>query len=145
MLLESVRAHFAPAGICVTDETPPSVDYDMLVVTSDTFQDEPNALALVHLDCGNTELNNVNVIFLSAQAMLAPATRAIAISKIAAAQYGLEDVDDPQDIMHQFPGNASNGAMFTEACVLLANAQQCEADSACAGGQQSALTRLMAI
>lgn len=140
-VLDLVRGHFAPAGICVTDTRPPTPDFDMIVVTSDTLG-APNSLGFVNLDCGDAELNNVNVVFLSDQVNLGVAVRAIAISKFAGSLYGLEEVDANQDIMNRFVGMTSNGATFTEECVPLAEGAVCQPDAACPQGQQSALTRL---
>ena len=77
-LLELVRGHFAPAGICVTDQRPPTPDFDMIVVTTDTLGDG-NALGFPNLDCGNTAQNNVNVVFFSSKVNLGTTARAIAL------------------------------------------------------------------
>lgn len=142
-LLNAVRGHFAPFGLCVTDQNPTALDYDLIVVTSDTLGNG-NAIAFEALDCGNTSNNNVNVVFLSDKVELGTGKRAIAISRFAAGLYGLESLGPPTpgDIMNMFVGTTNNGAMFTEPCTELANTL-CVAES-CPQGQQSSFDRLTA-
>lgn len=142
-LLNAVRGHFAPFGLCVTDQNPTALDYDLIVVTSDTLGNG-NAIAFEALDCGNISNNNVNVVFLSDKVELGTGKRAIAISRFAAGLYGLESLGPPTpgDIMNMFVGTTNNGAMFTGPCTELANTL-CVAES-CPQGQQSSFDRLTA-
>ncbi len=142
-LLESVRGHFQPFGLCVTDLVPDATDYDMLVVTSDTLADG-NALGFEALDCGNSVANNVNVVFLSDEVQIGGTKRAIAISKFAAGLYGLESLGPPatSDLMNRFVAQTLNGATFTEPCLELDSAV-CISGT-CPQGQQSSFDRLTA-
>ena len=142
-LLELVRGHFEPFGLCVTDLAPDAPDYDMIVVTSDTLGDG-NALGFEATDCGDIFPNNVNVVFLSGQVEIGTSKRAIAISKYAAALYGLESLNPPvaADIMNLFVAQTSNGATFTEPCLQIDN-PICAAE-ACPQGRQSSFNRLTA-
>ncbi len=140
-----VHGHFEPFGICVTDQPPMALDYDLIVVTSDTFDDNPNALGFARVDCDNAVNNNVGVVFLSDMIEIGTARRAIAISKFAAALYGLEGLSDPpapQEIMNRFVSSTNNGAEFTDDCLPVADPVCTPVD--CEDGMQSSSARLIA-
>lgn len=132
-----VEEHFSPFNVCLTRDPPAVDDYTMIVVSSETYMDNPNFISGNHYDCGDTVSNSVNVVVLSEEAGLAATTKAIGISKFAARVFGLESVADaPDDIMNQFVGTTLNGAAFTDTCYAEAGTAPCDAMVACAAGEQ---------
>jgi len=112
-------------------------DYTKIVVSSETFQDNPNFIGTNHEDCGDAVSNSVNVVVLSEEAGLAATTKAIGISKFTARVFGLDSVVDAEaDIMNQFVGNTLNGAAFTETCYPKIATAVCDSNVACAVDEQ---------
>lgn len=130
-----VEAHWAPYDVCLTREPPASLDYTMIVVSSETFQD-PNFVGFGVVDCGDAVQNSVNVVVLSEEAGIATTTKAIAISKHLAHTFGLNSVmNAPDDLMNQFVGMTLNGATFTSDCHPIVT-QTCDASVDCGPGEQ---------
>jgi len=145
LLVERVRSHFAPFGVCVVDQQPAAPDYDMVVVTSDTFDNNPNVIGFLSTDCENSESNNVTAVFLSGEIEIGTDRRALVVSKYAASLYGLEQlgaVDAPMEIMNRFVSETNNGATFTDTCYPV-DGQMCN-PGACADGLQNSVDRLTA-
>lgn len=94
-VLALVREHYSPFNVCVTDQRPEALDFDMLVVTSDTQGGNPNGLGFSDVDCGDATGNNVGVLFLSDAIKIGTGRKAVAVSKFAASFYGLESVGEP--------------------------------------------------
>lgn len=132
-----VVSHFEPFHVCLTRDPPAVDDYTMIVVSSETYMDNPNFISGNHYDCGDAVSNSVNVVVLSEEAGLAATTKAIGISKFAARVFGLESVaDSPDDIMNQFVGTTLNGATFTDTCYTKVAGSTCDSMVACAMGEQ---------
>jgi len=132
-----VEEHFSPFHVCLTREPPAVADYTMIVVSSETFMDNPNFISGDHYDCSDEVSNSVNVVVLSEEAGLAATTKAIGISKFAARVFGLESVlDAPDDIMNQFVGTTLNGATFTDGCIAKSGTPSCDSMVSCAAGEQ---------
>lgn len=141
-LLNAVRGHFAPFGLCVTDQEPNAAAYDMLVITSDPFSVE-DSFGYVSLDCGNVDNNNVNVLFLSPDVDPGPPKRPLLVSNFAGRFYGLESLDPetPSDIMNRLVSGTDNGATFSAPCIPVFQAV-CVPTARCGAAQQSATARL---
>jgi hypothetical protein len=132
-----VQEHFEPFHVCLTREPPAVDDYTMIVVSSETYMDNPNFISGNHYDCSDAVSNSVNVVVLSEKAGLAATTKAIGISKFTARVFGLESVvDAPDDIMNQFVGTTLNGATFTDTCITKVGKPVCDSMVACAAGEQ---------
>jgi hypothetical protein len=140
-----VEEHWAPFHVCVTRDVPQVPDYTMIVVSSETFQDDPNFIGNGHDDCGDIAPNSVNVVVLSEEAGIASTAKAIGISKFTAKMFGLESVAAPEDIMNMSVGSTLNAATFTDECFMKTGAFHCESAVACGDGEQQSGPYLEAI
>lgn len=131
-----VEEHWAPFHVCVTRDPPQVPDYTLIVVSSETFQGNPNFIGNSHQDCSDATSNSVNVVVLSEEAGIAPTAKAIGISKFAAKMFGLESVDAVEDIMNTSVGSTLNAATFTDECLTKTGAFVCESAVDCAMGEQ---------
>jgi hypothetical protein len=131
-----VEEHWAPFNVCITREAPQVPDYTLIVVSSETFQGDPNFIGNSHHDCSDAQYNSVNVVVLAEEAGIAPTAKAIGISKFAAKMFGLESVDAPEDLMNMLVGSTLNAATFTDECHTKTGAFVCESAVACGAGEQ---------
>jgi len=138
MIFALMQPHWEAFNICLALEPPDRLDYEMIVVQSQAYDDNDNILALTGPDCGNTSNNNVSVLFLATGLGLPEITKAIAISKHLAIQFGLDSVDDDSDLMNEFIGATLNGATFSNTCLPLVMGATCAGGLSCPGGQQNA-------
>ena len=103
-ILDFVRKDFDGLRVVVTDERPMSGEYSMVVFTVDPNMN-PNAVGFPSTDCGDTNANDVSIIFMN----LAPITnqqKSNFVSKQVAGFAGIESLlaEDAQkpDIMYPY-------------------------------------------
>jgi len=134
---EAVLEHWAPFDVCLTRELPAVPDYTMIVVSSATYQANPNFIGFANIDCSDSVPNSVNIVVLAEEANLPVATKAIGLSKHIAHTFGLESVASAtDDIMNQFVGTTLNGATFTDTCYVSTMTANCDSAVACAVDEQ---------
>lgn len=115
-LFDLIRAYYAPFDVCLTREEPAVLDYNLVLVTSETYEDNPNHPGFAPVDCEDMQANNTAVVILSSEANLPTTTKAIALGKQIAKLYGLESVSATDDLMNYPISNTLNSATFTDAC-----------------------------
>ncbi len=142
-LLQRVRDHYAGFDLCVTDVRPDEPSYDMLVITSESLDGNPNLIGFPSDDCGNATDNNLNVLFLPPIVGLDVARKSIAISKLTAAFYGVETVETEQaEVMYRFVADTLPDAAFLSECNAIVDGPQCPSTPECQVGWQNSAARL---
>lgn len=120
-IVDIVRGHFAAYSICITTEVPTTLDYTVVMVTTETAPGSEMVVSFIHpYDCGNSNLDDFEGVFLHPSLGLPPITKAIAISAALGHRLGLDPVDEPSDLMNRYVGTTNNGATFTDVCTALA-------------------------
>lgn len=143
-ILATVQGHFAPYHICITAELPSTADYDLVVLQSVAYMDNPNVVGFTTSDCGNSQPNNVAVVFLAAENNLPTPVKSLVVSNQIGHVLGLESVSDASDeIMNQFISTTENGAQFTDTCYVVFGMGTCNATGACAAGEQQSAPYLL--
>jgi hypothetical protein len=142
-LFEIVRGHWAPFDICLTRDEPALADYDMIIVTSETLNGNPNNPGHIAADCGDAHANNTGVVILSSEANLATATKGIALSKLMAKVYGLDSVVGVGDLMNYPISETLNAATFTDTCLPTYGTQQCDGTPGCSATEYNSYALLL--
>ncbi len=112
-IMQAVRQDWLPFNATITDTRPSAGDYTMVMVGPTNFTDGSLGIAL--LDCANRwTSNNVVFAFHHADDGFTAAATATTISQEIAHSYGLEHVNDDDDLM--FPYNNGGDPAFTNTC-----------------------------
>jgi len=143
--LQAVKSDWAPYDVSVTDVRPGNGLYTMCV-NSPTNVIGQGVLGVAPLDCNDNMAANIVLAFHSANDQFSAATQATTMSQEIAHAYGLEHVNQPNDIMN--PYNAGGDPSFLDQCLNLdggGNPIQCGAqhNQFCNNGQQNSHQELM--
>jgi uncharacterized protein (TIGR03382 family) len=115
--LQAVKADWAKYNVVITDERPAEGEYTMCVI-SPTNVFGGGVLGVAMLDCEDKKVaSNAVLAFHSAKDKYSAATQATTISQEIAHAYGLEHVNQPNDIMN--PYNAGGDPSFRDECLKL--------------------------
>lgn len=111
--MQAIRQDWLPFNAEITDTRPSMGDYTMVMVGPTNFTDGSLGIAL--LDCANSwTSNNIVFAFHHADDDFTAAATATTISQEIAHSYGLEHVDDDDDLM--YPYNNGGDPAFTNTC-----------------------------
>lgn len=145
-IMALLHEHWSPFDVCLTREQPDLADYELVLVSSTTFLNNPNYPGPGSPpECGDTEVNNVIVRTMPPEANLPTATKAISISEALGRSFGLEAVDAPEDLMNYAAGITLNAATFTDTCQPLQYAQNCAESPGCGAGEQNSHAVLLQV
>jgi hypothetical protein len=136
---QAVKADWAPYNVVITETRPGGGNYTMCV-NSPTNPYGSGVLGIAPLDCNDTQARNIVFAYHSEADEYPAATQATTMSQEIAHAFGLEHVQQPNDIMN--PYNAGGDPAFIDQCFtldaggaqILCNAQH---DMFCAGAQNS--------
>ncbi len=121
--MEAVRNDWAAYNVLVVDSRPAGGDYTMNV-TSPTNPLGGGVLGIAPLDCYDQQThNNITFAFHGAGDGFPASVQATTIGQEVAHSYGLEHVDNPNDIMN--PYNAGGDPSFTDNCLPIVQGGQC--------------------
>ncbi len=139
--MQAVKADWAKYDVEITDTRPASGNYTMCV-NSPTNPFGGGVLGVAPLDCNDNQARNVVFAYHSANDQYTPATQATTMSQEIAHAYGLEHVNEPNDVMN--PYNAGGDPSFIDQCLTLdpgPNGILCHAqhNQFCNGSQNSHL------
>lgn len=118
-ILDAVKVDLGAYDVEIVDERPAMGDYTMAIV-SPTNPAGGSVLGIAPLDCNDGQPNNIVFAFHGANDGFSPAGAAGTISHEAGHSYGLDHVDDPQDIMN--PANSGGDPTFRDLCDPLVEA-----------------------
>ncbi|WAS97177.1 Ig-like domain-containing protein [Nannocystis punicea] len=143
--LQAVKADWAPYDVTITDVRPNGGLYTMCV-NSPTNIFGGGVLGVAPLDCNDNMAANIVLAFHSANDEFSAATQATTMSQEIAHAYGLEHVNQPNDIMN--PYNAGGDPSFLDQCLNLdggGNPIQCGAQHSqfCGNNQQNSHQELL--
>ncbi|MFZ6178309.1 Ig-like domain-containing protein [Nannocystis pusilla] len=115
--LQAVKADWAKYKVVITDERPQEGEYTMCV-NSPTNVIGAGVLGVAMLDCEDAKVaSNIVLAFHSAKDKYSASTQATTMSQEIAHAYGLEHVNEPDDIMN--PYNAGGDPSFRDECLKL--------------------------
>ncbi|MCY1054186.1 Ig-like domain-containing protein [Nannocystis sp. SCPEA4] len=143
--LQAVKSDWAPYDVTITDVRPANGLYTMCV-NSPTNIFGGGVLGVAPLDCNDNMAANIVLAFHSANDQFSAATQATTMSQEIAHAYGLEHVNQPNDIMN--PYNAGGDPSFLDQCLNLdggGNPIQCgqQHNQFCNNGQQNSHQELL--
>ncbi|MCY1007894.1 Ig-like domain-containing protein [Nannocystis pusilla] len=143
--LQAVKSDWAKYDVSVTDVRPNGGLYTMCV-NSPTNVFGGGVLGVAPLDCNDNMAANIVLAFHSANDQFSAATQATTMSQEIAHAYGLEHVNEPNDIMN--PYNAGGDPSFLDNCLTLdggGNPIQCGAQHSqfCGNNQQNSHQELL--
>jgi hypothetical protein len=143
--LQAVKADWAKYDVTITDVRPEGGLYTMCV-NSPTNVIGQGVLGVAPLDCNDNMAANIVLAFHSANDQFSAATQATTMSQEIAHAYGLEHVNQPDDIMN--PYNAGGDPSFLDQCLTLdggGNPIQCGAqhNQFCNSGSQNSHQELL--
>ena len=122
-VMQAVTNDWAAYNVIVTDERPASGDYTMnMTGPSNPFGG--GVLGIAPLDCDDEQTpNNITFAFHSIDDGFDASTTATTIGQEVAHSFGLEHVDDPNDIMNPF--NAGGDPSFRDECLQIVQGGSC--------------------
>ena len=122
-VMQAVVNDWAAYNVIVTDERPASGDYTMnMTGPSNPFGG--GVLGIAPLDCDDEQTpNNITFAFHSVDDGFDASTTATTIAQEVAHSFGLEHVDDPNDIMNPF--NAGGDPSFRDECLQIVQGGSC--------------------
>jgi uncharacterized protein (TIGR03382 family) len=143
--MQAVKADWAKYDVVITDVRPQSGLYTMCV-NSPTNIFGGGVLGVAPLDCNDNMAANIVLAFHSANDQFSAATQATTMSQEIAHAYGLEHVNQPNDIMN--PYNAGGDPSFLDQCLKLdggGNPIQCgsQHNQFCSNGYQNSHQELL--
>lgn len=127
-VMQAVVNDWQAYGVLVTDDRPASGDYTMnMTGPSNPFGG--GVLGIAPLDCDDEQTpNNITFAFHSIDDGFDASTTATTIGQEVAHSYGLEHVDDPNDIMNPF--NAGGDPSFRDECLPIVQGGSCPSQHA---------------
>ena len=143
--LQAVKADWLKYDVTITDVRPNSGLYTMCV-NSPTNVIGQGVLGVAPLDCFDNMAANIVLAFHSANDQFSATTQATTMSQEIAHAYGLEHVNQPNDIMN--PYNAGGDPSFLDQCLQLdggGNPIMCgqQHQQFCNNGQQNSHAELV--
>jgi MYXO-CTERM domain-containing protein len=122
-VMQAVVNDWAAYGVTVTDDRPGAGDYTMnMTGPSNPFGG--GVLGIAPLDCDDEQTpNNITFAFHSVDDGFDASTTATTIGQEVAHSFGLEHVDDPNDIMNPF--NAGGDPSFRDECLAIVQGGSC--------------------
>jgi MYXO-CTERM domain-containing protein len=137
--LQAVISDWSKYDVVITDQRPGQGNYTMCV-NSPTNPFGGGVLGIAPLDCNDEQARNIVFAYHSDSDQFTAATQATTMSQEIAHAYGLEHVQQPNDIMN--PYNAGGDPSFLDQCLtldgggmgILCNAQH---NQFCQGAQNS--------
>lgn len=146
-IIEHMRDHWAPFNVCIVQERPRSGSYDSVVATGTTpFPTQPNVFSVGVPDCGNTQVQNVDVAFFPPEQLkLSPFRKAALITFVAGMQLGLDAVNGgSEELMTIFAIELSANAGFQDECFDHPPPRGCGGTTTCERDQQNSFAALEA-
>jgi hypothetical protein len=117
-VLEAVAADWAPFNATITDERPTHDNYVMNMTGPTNDYPNGSALGVAGLDCGNSwSTRDITFAFHGINDEYSASKTATTISQEVAHGFGLEHVDDPNDILN--PYNAGEDPAFLDKCISI--------------------------
>jgi MYXO-CTERM domain-containing protein len=145
-VMQAVRADWAPFNVLITDTRPASGSYTMNM-TGPTNPFGGGVLGIAPLDCDDSQTHdNITYAFHSVGDSFSAAVTATTIGQEVAHSYGLEHVDQPNDVMN--PYNAGGDAAFLDTCITIVQGVACGTQHAAEcgdAGQQNSYAELMTL
>jgi len=140
---QAVLAHYEPFDLVITDTRPGGDSYAMgMVGPSNPF--EGGVLGISMMDCGDQNPNSVSFSFLSANDMYSASVQGTVIAHEIAHGFGLEHVNDPDDVMN--PSVSVNGnPVFKNECIAIVQGMCGGGHAGCNSGQQNDHADLMSL
>lgn len=143
--LQALVSDWSKYDVVITDVRPNSGAYTMCV-NSPTNPFGGGVLGIAPLDCFDGQASNIVFAYHSANDQFSAATQATTMSQEIAHAYGLEHVNQENDIMN--PYNAGGDPSFIDQCFTLDPGQigiQCgqQHQQFCGGGQQNSHEELV--
>ncbi|MBL8948218.1 MAG: hypothetical protein JNK45_33900 [Myxococcales bacterium] len=144
-IMALLHEQWNPFDICLTREQPEVADFELVLVSSTTFLNNPDYPGPGSApDCGDIHVNNVIVRTMPPEANLPTATKVISISSALGRSFGLEAVNAPEDLMNYAAGGTLNGASFTDACTpIYYPPQDCAESPGCDTDEQNSYAVLL--
>lgn len=122
-VIQAVVADWNAYNIIVVDERPDEGEY-VMNMTGPTNPFGGGVLGIAPVDCWNqTTHSNITFAFHSVDDSFSPAVTATTIGQEVAHSFGLEHVDEPQDIMN--PQNAGGDPSFIDECIVIVGGANC--------------------
>ena len=145
-VMQAVMTDWADYNVVVTDSRPASGQYTMNMTGPKNVFGQ-GVLGIAPLDCFDSQTHsNITYAFHSANDMFSAAITATTIGQEVAHSYGLEHVDEPNDIMN--PYNAGGDPTFIDSCIQVVQGGTCaqQHQAVCGSGfQQNAHQELLAL
>ncbi|MCB9755669.1 MAG: Ig-like domain-containing protein [Myxococcales bacterium] len=136
--IQAVMSDWAAYNVVITDQRPNNSPYTMCM-TGPTNPFGGGVLGIAPLDCNDQMKENIVFAFHSANDQFSADTQATTISQEIAHAYGLEHVNEANDIMN--PYNAGGNPSFKDQCISIVPnqgqilcTQQHQQLGGCAGG-----------
>ncbi len=122
-VMQAVMADWAAYNMLVVDERPASGEY-VMNLTGPTNPFGGGVLGIAPVDCSNQQTHsNITYAFHSADDMFSAPITATTIGQEVAHSFGLEHVDEPNDIMN--PYNAGGDPTFIDECIQIVGQLAC--------------------
>ncbi|MCX4241462.1 Ig-like domain-containing protein [Paraliomyxa miuraensis] len=122
-VLQAVMADWAAYNMVVVDQRPAEGEY-VMNMTGPTNPFGGGVLGIAPVDCSNLQTHsNVTFAFHSANDGFSAAIQATTIGQEVAHSFGLEHVDEPNDIMN--PYNAGGDPTFIDECIPIVGGSVC--------------------
>lgn len=146
-VIQAVVADWNAYNVRVVDERPKSGEY-VMNMTGPTNPFGGGVLGIAPVDCWNqTTHSNITFAFHDVNDSFSPAVTATTIGQEVAHSFGLEHVDEPNDIMN--PQNAGGDPSFIDECIVIVGGANCAEQHTqfCPGGSlaQNAHAELLAM
>jgi MYXO-CTERM domain-containing protein len=145
-VIQAVMADWAAYNMQIVDQRPAEGDY-VMNMTGPTNPFGGGVLGIAPVDCSNMQTHaNITYAFHSVDDQFSAPLTATTIGQEVAHSFGLEHVDEPNDIMN--PYNAGGDPTFIDRCISIVGGALCEPQHTahCPDGlQQNAHQELLAM
>lgn len=122
-VMQAVAQDWSSYNVVVTQNRPASGEY-VMNMTGPTNPFGGNVLGIAPLDCDDQQTHsNITFAFHSANDQFSAAITATTIGQEVAHSFGLEHVDEPNDIMNPF--NAGGDPSFIDQCIQIVQGGSC--------------------
>lgn len=142
---QALQSDWSKYAVTVTDQRPGNGNYTMCVnsPTVPAIYQGQGVLGVAPLDCNDSQARNIVFAYHSDNDEFSAATQATTMSQEIAHSYGLEHVNQPNDIMN--PYNAGGDPSFLDQCLSLSPGAMCNGqhNQFCGGGAQNSHQELV--